>query len=151
MAGPFSWKAGNGLINKSLNFLAIWITVWIQGLFSDFVTIGRYRKWLTDTNLLLILIRQMATLVRRVLAEVCTAPVVLVIITFRVRRSRGEMYSGHGHLCVCLSLSLSLVACSHCTDLDVSWECLGVPSSCALLGGFTIGALYSLIWQHTRI
>jgi len=25
------------------------------------------------------------------------------IITFRVRRSRDEMYSGHGRLCLCLS------------------------------------------------
>jgi len=40
--------------------VAIWITVWIQGLFSGFVTIGRYGKWLlTDNiNLLVILIRQ---------------------------------------------------------------------------------------------
>ena len=29
----------------------------------------------------------------------------LVIITFRVRRSRGEMYIGHGRLCACLSLA----------------------------------------------
>jgi len=33
--------------------VAIWITVWIQGLFSGFVTVGRYVKWLTDINLLL--------------------------------------------------------------------------------------------------
>jgi len=37
--------------------MAIRITVWIQGLFSGFATIGRYGKCLTDTNLLLILIR----------------------------------------------------------------------------------------------
>jgi len=47
-------------------------------LFSGFVTIGRYGKWLRDVNLLLILIRQMAALVRRALAEVCTVPVLLV-------------------------------------------------------------------------
>jgi len=58
--------------------MAIWITVLIQGLFSGFVTIGRYEKWLTEIDLLLILIRQMATLVRRALAEVCTLPVLLV-------------------------------------------------------------------------
>jgi len=50
------------------------MTVWIQGLFSGFVTIGRYGKWLTDINLLLILIRQMTALVRHALAEVCTFP-----------------------------------------------------------------------------
>jgi len=38
--------------------VAIRVTVWIQGWFSGFVTIVRYRKWLTDINLLLILIRQ---------------------------------------------------------------------------------------------
>ena len=41
------------------------------------------------------------------------------IITFRVRRSRGEIYIAHGRLCVCLSLA----AFPHyCTDPDVSWE-----------------------------
>ena len=40
------------------------------------------------------------------------------VATFRVRRSRGEMYIGYGHLCVCLSLA----AWPHyCTDLDVTW------------------------------
>jgi len=28
----------------------------------------------------------------------------LWLFTFRVRRSRGEMYIGHGRLCVCLSV-----------------------------------------------
>jgi len=28
----------------------------------------------------------------------------LTVITFRVRRSRGEMYIGHGRLCICLSI-----------------------------------------------
>ena len=60
--------------------MAIWITVWIQGLFSRLVPTGRYGKWLTDINLLLILIRQMAALVRRALAEVCTVSVLLVEI-----------------------------------------------------------------------
>jgi len=49
----------------------------MQGLFSGFFIIGRYEKWLTDINLLLILIRQMAALVR---AEVCTVPVLLVFM-----------------------------------------------------------------------
>jgi len=29
---------------------------------------------------------------------------VIELVTFRVRRNRGEMYIGHGRLCVCLSL-----------------------------------------------
>ena len=42
----------------------------------------------------------------------------LYVITFRVRRRRGEMCIGHGCLCVCLSLA----AFPHyCTDPDVSW------------------------------
>ena len=59
--------------------MAVRITVWIHGLFSGFVTIERYVKWLTDVNLLLILIRQMASLVRRALTEVYTIPVLLVL------------------------------------------------------------------------
>jgi len=50
--------------------VTIRITVWIQGLFSGFVTIGIYGKWLTDINLLLIGIHQMAALVRHALATV---------------------------------------------------------------------------------
>ena len=71
----FSGKVGNGPTNKWLNFGGDpdRITVWIRRLFSGFATIGRYRKWLT-----VILIRQMAALVRRALAEECTVPVVLV-------------------------------------------------------------------------
>jgi len=44
----------------------------------------------------------------------------MVVVTFRVRRSRGEMYVGHSHLCV--SVWLSLAAFPHyCTDPDVRW------------------------------
>jgi len=64
--------------------VAIRITAWIQGFFSGFVPIGRYGKWLTDINLLVILIRHMATLVRRALAEVCTVPVLLVITVIKL-------------------------------------------------------------------
>jgi len=63
----FLWKVGNGPVNKWLNFRGDpRITVWIHGLFSGFVTIGRYG---TD----------IATLVRPALAEVCTVPLLLVI------------------------------------------------------------------------
>jgi len=42
------------------------------------------------------------------------------LFTFRVRRSRCEMYIGCGRLCLCVCLS---VCCSphYCTDPDVSW------------------------------
>jgi len=43
-----------------------------------------------------------------------------------VSHRRREMYSGHGRLCVCL-----LSAFPHyCTDPDVTWGMVGVPSSC---------------------
>ena len=47
--------------------------------------------------------------------------------------------SGHSHLCVCLPLA----AFSH--------YCQGVPSSCALLGGFAVGARVLLLWQHACV
>jgi len=60
-----------------------------------------------------------------------------MLFTFRVSRRRREMYCGHPRLC--LSVSLSAAACLHyCTDPDVTWRCM--PPSCALLGGFAIGA-----------
>jgi len=44
-----------------------------------------------------------------------------IFITFRVRRSRGEMYSGHSR-CLCLPV----VAFPHyCTDPDVTWGMVG--------------------------
>jgi len=64
------------------------------------------------------------------------------IITFRTRRSPGDMYSGYSRLCVCLSLA----AFPHyCTDLGVSWGNGRDASSCALLGGFAIDARVSLL------
>jgi len=73
----------------------------------------------------------------------------MLLITFRVRRSRGELYIGHGHLSVCLCLSvsacLSLDAFPHCcTDPDVTWGNGRGTLPCALLGGFAIGASVSL-------
>jgi len=65
------------------------------------------------------------------------------LVTFRLRCGQGEMYIGHG-VFVCPSLA----AFPHyCTDRDVTWGMVGarVPSSCALLGGFAIGARVSLL------
>jgi len=52
----------------------------------------------------------------------------LPLITFRVRRIRGEMFIGHGRLCVCLCLSVCITVClslaafpHYCTDPNVSW------------------------------
>ena len=52
---------------------------------------------------------------------------VWLLVTFRVRRSRGEMYIGHDRLCVCVSLCLSMclsvprrIPTQYCMDPDVS-------------------------------
>jgi len=54
------------------------------------------------------------------------------------------MYIGHGRLCP------SLTAFPHyCTDPNITWGMVGVPSSCALLGGFAICARISLLRQQS--
>ena len=45
--------------------------------------------------------------------------------------------------CTCI---LATAVCVYVTR-----EMVGVPSSCALLGGFAIGAQVSLLWQHTYV
>jgi len=72
------------------------------------------------------------------------------VITFCVSRRRCKMYCGHARLCVCVCLSSA--ACPHyCTDPDVTWGSgRGCPPSCALLGGFAIGARVALLWQHAN-
>jgi len=68
------------------------------------------------------------------------------IYIFRVSRRRREVYCGHARLCACLSLA----AFPHyCTDPDVTWGNGRVPTSCALLGGFAIGARVSLLVAMT--
>jgi len=93
----FSEKVGNGPVNKWLNFGGDPDhRLQIQGLFSGFVTIGIYGKWLTDINLLLILIClicQMTALLRRALAEVYTVPVLLVIFSNSALRQRSYVSS----------------------------------------------------------
>ena len=60
-----------------------------------------------------------------------------------------SLYNGGVAARVCVSC-LSLAAFPHyCTDLDVTLE--AVPASCAVLGGFAIGARVSLLWQYTRL
>jgi len=87
-----------------------------------------------------------------------------VFVTFRVTPRRREMYCGHAHLCVCvsvcMSLCLSAAACLHyCTDPDVTWGSGRgwMPLSCALLGGFAIGARVAFVgntrnaWQSPAV
>ena len=72
----FLWKVGSGPVNKRLKLggdpdhrLDTRIVFRIRHCW----IYGNFRKWLTDINMMLILIRQMAALVIRALAEVCTA------------------------------------------------------------------------------
>jgi len=78
----------------------------------------------------------------------------LQIVTFRVTHSRGEMHIGRGRLCLSVCQCLSHAAFPHYwTDQNVSWGMVGVPSSCAILGGFVISPIYnrfrSLLRQHS--
>jgi len=57
--------------------VAIQITVWIQGLFCQIRHYWQILKMVNGHSF--ILICQMAALVRRALAEVCTVPVLLVL------------------------------------------------------------------------
>ena len=80
--------------------------------------------------------------------------IVIFLITFRVRSSRGEMCIDHGRLCVCVSVCLS-VPRRIPTLLHGPWcnfgGMVGVPSSYAVLDRFAIGVWVSLLWQHRRM
>ena len=71
------------------------------------------------------------------------------IITFCVSRRRREMYCGHVRLCMCVCVSVR--GCTptllHGPGCNLGqWQ--GMPPSCALLGGFAIGARVAFLWQH---
>ena len=76
----FSGKVGNMPTNKCLNFGGDPHHRLDTGIVFRIRHYWEIRKWLTDINLLqlVILIRQMAALVRRALAEVCSVPMLLV-------------------------------------------------------------------------
>jgi len=72
----------------------------------------------------------------------------LCLVTFRVRRSRGEMYISHGRPCVCLSVPRHIPTLLHGPGCNLGeWQ--GLPRSCAVLGGSAIGARVSLLWQNS--
>ena len=61
------------------------------------------------------------------------------------------MYCGNARLCVCVRVCVCLSAAvrpHYCTDPDVTWGVVEAAPSCALLGGFAIGAPVALLWQH---
>jgi len=53
-----------------------------------------------------------------------------------------NVYRSRASVCVCLFVA---VFPYYCTDPDVTWGMVGCALSCALLGGFAIGARVSLL------
>ena len=90
--------------------------------------------------------RQKVTTIVSTVITTCTW-----VFTFRVSRRPREMYCGHARLCVCLSVCVSvhgrIPTLLHGPGCNLG-EWSGMPSSCALLGGFAIGARDALLWQH---
>ena len=68
-------------------------------------------------------------------------------ITFRVRRSRDEMYIGHGRLCVCVFVPRRIPTLLQ--ETGCNFGKVGVPSSCALLGGFA--GICAVPKQHSTL
>jgi len=79
--------------------VAIGITVWIQGLFSGFVTLADTESGGTD----------IATLVRRALAEVCTVQVLLVV------SEKGDKCVSLGNIATSLTMTLLCILLSSTT------------------------------------
>jgi len=73
------------------------------------------------------------------------------IVTFCVSLRRRKMYCGHARLCVSLSVCLSvrgrMPTLLHGPGCNLG-SGRGCPPSCALFGGFAIGARVALLWQH---
>jgi len=80
-----------------------------------------------------------------VVGNICS--LFFVLITFCVSRRRRKMYYGHARLCVCLPVRAA-VRPHYCTDPDLTWCVVEAAPSCALFGGFAIGARVALLWQH---
>ena len=65
------------------------------------------------------------------------------VITFRVSRRRREIVITR----VCLSVHGRMPTLLHGPGCNLGGV-VGMPPSCALLGGFAIGARVALLWQH---
>jgi len=86
--------------------------------------------------------------------------ILLLSLHFALSCRRRKIYCGHARLCVrlsvCVCLSVRVSVClrlyAHTTLLHRPGcnleEWYGLPPSCALLGGFAIGAWVALLWQH---
>jgi len=65
--------------------------------------------------------------------KIVTRSVEWELIAFRVRHSRGEMYSSHGRLRVCLSVCLSVCPSSHSHTTAQTGCNLGMVYGCPLV------------------
>ena len=66
----------------------------------------------------------------------------------QARKEIGQVKMFHfARLCVCLSVRGRMPTLLHGPGCNLG-EWYGMPPSCALLGGFAIGARVALLWQH---
>jgi len=77
----------------------------------------------------------------------CVGINVSVLLHF-ARGIVNEMYIGYGRLCLCLSVPRCILTFLHGPGCNLG-DWLGVPSSCALLGGFAFRGRVSFLRQHT--
>jgi len=73
----------------------------------------------------------------------CIFSVTLLHVVLGVAQAKCMLVT---RVCVSVCVWLSVAAFPHYgTDQDATWGIVGVPSGCALLGGFAIGARVSLL------
>ena len=106
----FSDKIGNGPMNKWFNFGGDPNHGVDVGIVFRIRHYWEIRKVVNEHSF--IPIRQMAALLRRALAAVCTFPVLLVFMfnTFCMSHRRRKMYCGHACLCACPRLYAHITA-----------------------------------------
>jgi len=122
----FAWnvssKVSNESLNKWLNFGDDPDHCLESGIvFRIFVTIGRYWKWLTDTNLLFIPIHQMAALVRCASTGICTVTVLLAFVyIFLIFDISAILRFVYVFVCSYCSILCNRKVSNHLARIDVS-------------------------------
>jgi len=76
----------------------------------------------------------------------CFSVLAHYFVTFRMSHRRREMYTSHALLCVSVHGRMPTLLHGPGSYLG-EWQ--GVLPTCALLGGFAIGARVALLWQHS--
>jgi len=82
--------------------------------------------------------------------HICCEVPLSVVITFCVSRIDDAKCIVVTRVCVSVCLS-GAVRPHYCTHPDVTWGMVEAAPSCALLGGFAIGARVALLWQRTLV